>query len=336
MSNKSDPILAVPTNIITGFLGAGKTSTILNLLNYKPDGERWAILVNEFGEIGVDGSLVQGRLGGDNDIHIREVPGGCMCCTAGLPMQIALNQLLQRARPHRLLIEPTGLGHPLEVLQTLSSSHNREALSIQKTVALVDARNLADPRYTSHDTFRQQMAIADVVVANKIDLYGPQDRPALESFVSEVCSEQVDVVFTQYGELDPEHLAGPTSISVDARIADHDDASPLLLADDLPFPECGYVVAMNHGEGFESIGWRFTPYKIFDRENLFAFFSGLKVERMKAVFITSSGVFGYNLSGSTLSEIELDDCDDSRIEIIATQIDPDWTEELIKCLITQE
>ena len=130
MSAKTSPILAVPTNIITGFLGAGKTTTILNLLKYKPANERWAILVNEFGEIGVDGSLVQGNAGTDTNIHIREVPGGCMCCAAGLPMQIALSQLLRRARPHRLLIEPTGLGHPLEVLRTLSSDHNREILSI--------------------------------------------------------------------------------------------------------------------------------------------------------------------------------------------------------------
>ena len=168
MSVKSTPILSVPTNIITGFLGAGKTSAILNLLKHKPEGERWAILVNEFGEIGVDGSLVEGHAGIDTDIHIREVPGGCMCCAAGLPMQLALNQLLRRARPHRLLIEPTGLGHPLEVLQTLSANHNREVLSIEKTLTLVDARNLQDERYTSHETFRQQLSIADVVVANKL------------------------------------------------------------------------------------------------------------------------------------------------------------------------
>ena len=75
-------ILAVPTNIITGFLGAGKTSAILNLLKSKPAGERWAILLNEFGEIGVDGSIVQGQSHEDDGVYIREVPGGCMCCTS--------------------------------------------------------------------------------------------------------------------------------------------------------------------------------------------------------------------------------------------------------------
>ncbi len=109
MSSESQPILGVPTNIITGFLGVGKTSAILNLMANKPENERWAVLVNEFGEIGVDGSLVQGQQSEEQQVFIREVPGGCMCCAAGLPMQIALNQLLNEAKPDRLLIEPTGL-----------------------------------------------------------------------------------------------------------------------------------------------------------------------------------------------------------------------------------
>ena len=110
----------VPTNVITGFLGVGKTTAIQHLLASKPAHERWAVLVNEFGEVGVDGALFGPEQGGE--VFVREVPGGCMCCAAGLPMQVALNQLLAKARPHRLLIEPTGLGHPREVLETLSDS----------------------------------------------------------------------------------------------------------------------------------------------------------------------------------------------------------------------
>ena len=83
-------IKAVPTNIITGFLGVGKTSSLLHLLKQKPANERWAILINEFGEIGIDGSLVNGSrnkapnsdASGEKRVFIREVPGGCMCCAA--------------------------------------------------------------------------------------------------------------------------------------------------------------------------------------------------------------------------------------------------------------
>lgn len=179
MNFSKEKISAIPTNIITGFLGVGKTSTILHLLKTKPADERWAVLVNEFGKVGVDGSLFQGQRNKDQQVHIREVPGGCMCCTAGLPMQIALNELLIRAKPHRLLIEPTGLGHPVEVLEVLTSEYYRYVLSIEKIVTLVDARKLSDTRYTEHATFNQQIAIADVIVGNKQDLYQPEHQNQL-------------------------------------------------------------------------------------------------------------------------------------------------------------
>ena len=156
-------IRAIPTNIITGFLSVGKTSTILHLLKSKPNNERWAVLVNEFGEIGIDGALVQGQQTEEQGVVIREVPGGCICCAAGLPMQIALNQLLAKAKPDRLLIEPTGLGHPKEVLQVLSAEYYQEVLSLQKTLTLVDACKLTDSRYTKHETFNQQIAIGGSV-----------------------------------------------------------------------------------------------------------------------------------------------------------------------------
>ncbi len=327
-------IVAVPTNIVTGFLGAGKTSAILNLLKYKPLGERWAVLVNEFGEIGVDGSIVKGSTGPDSGVYVREVPGGCMCCTAGLPMQIALTQLLRKARPHRLLIEPTGLGHPIEVLQTLSADYNREALSIQKTLTLIDARNLSEDRYTKNETFRQQLAIADVVVANKKDLYGPDDQRRLNEFLVEVCRPDIALVHTEYGHLGMEHLSGPTAIEAHGDMSrfDHPIPDEPMMEQEQPIPSGGYIAAVNRGEGFESIGWRFSPDRIFDRNRLFSFLGGLDVTRMKGVFITKHGVFGYNMAGDSLTEVELDDCVESRIEIISDNINPRWADELTGCL----
>ena len=106
--NMTEPLKDIKTNIITGFLGVGKSTAILDLLAQKPEKERWAVLVNEFGEIGIDGGLFANHQ--DPNIFIREVPGGCMCCATGLPMQIAMSMLLARARPERLIIEPTVWG----------------------------------------------------------------------------------------------------------------------------------------------------------------------------------------------------------------------------------
>jgi len=333
---ETEPLQSVPTNIVTGFLGVGKTSAILHLLQQKPASERWAVLINEFGEIGIDGSLVQGQTSGsasgsDTGIHIKEVPGGCMCCAAGLPMQIALNLLLQQARPQRLLIEPTGLGHPIEVMQALSAEHYREVLALQKVVTLVDARKLSDERYTAHPTFRQQLDIADVIVANKEDLYAEDDRAALQQFISQHQNPNLELHITRQGKIDQKILDGK-SLQSFAASESHQGHSNPTLASELPFPTDGMVSADNAGEGFASKGWRFSPNKLFDRNRLRVFLSGLEVERLKAVFITESGIFGYNMTPDALTEVGMDDCAESRIEIIAEQINPDWEQALRDCI----
>lgn len=324
-------ISAIPTNIITGFLGVGKTSAILHLLKSKPADERWAVLVNEFGEIGVDGSLFGGQHSEEKGVFIREVPGGCMCCAAGLPMQVALNQLLARAKPDRLLIEPTGLGHPKEVLQVLSADYYQDTLDLQKILTLVDARKLSDERYTSHQTFNQQIAIADIIVGNKQDLYQREDKAKLEIYAKQQGAAEAVVLFAQNGEIAPLHLQGKTAAKAKAHHHHSGEEKPLL--SELPIPDCGYIKAINEGEGFHSIGWRFSPSHVFNYQKLFLFLSGINAERMKAVFITESGVFGYNLTSDALTEVELDDCIESRVEIIADNINSEWEAQLMACML---
>ncbi|MFM2665175.1 GTP-binding protein [Vibrio mediterranei] len=332
MNSDNQPITGVPTNIITGFLGVGKTSAILSLMKNKPKNERWAILVNEFGEIGIDGSLVQGQHNDKQQVFIREVPGGCMCCAAGLPMQIALNQLLSEARPDRLLIEPTGLGHPKEVLEVLSTEHYRQVLSLQKTITLVDARRLSDSRYTQHDTFNQQISIADTIVGNKFDLYQPGDSEKLATYVAKVGQPNTKVVFAEHGAIPLSEFEGETSIHQHPphHHHHHSQSKPLVSEQDLP--ESGFLKAENEGEGFQSVGWRFSPDKVFNRQKLILLLVELDVERMKAVFITEDGIFGYNLTSDGLTEVVLDDYFESRIELISDTIDDTFEEQLLSCL----
>ena len=334
MNSGQGLVHAVPTNIITGFLGVGKTSTILHLLENKPGNERWAVLVNEFGEIGIDGSLFEGQRGDKQGVVIREVPGGCMCCAAGLPMQVALNQLLVKARPDRLLIEPTGLGHPKEVLNVLLSIHYRESLSLQKTLTLLDARKLSDSRYTSHETFNQQIAVADTVIGNKLDLYEDKDQEKLIAYVKKTGKAQVKVIFSQHGEVALSELEGvPEEVLLDSSGHHTHEHQSRALAADFEIPECGYLTAVNEGEGFYSIGWRFSPDKVFDHQKLYLFLSGLQLERMKAVFITDKGFFGYNLTLDALTETKLDDCLESRVEMISDKAIDVLEPQLLACLV---
>jgi len=321
------PIHDIPTNIITGFLGSGKTTAIAHLLRNKPASERWAVLVNEFGEIGVDGALIEGQdsLGG---VFVREVPGGCMCCTAGVPMQQALNTLLKTARPDRLLIEPTGLGHPSELLRTLSAPHYQGVLDVQKVVCLVDARKLSDDRYTSHEIFNDQIAIADVIVGSKADLYTPADVRALQADTSQ---HRGSVFTMRDGALDPSWLSGSTAATGSGDRHHQGHSGPT--ASDMLLPPAGYVRASNEGDAFRSLGWRFHADSVFDRAKLRAFLSGLEVARAKGVFITSDGVVGFNRADHDTSETALGEAWESRFEVIAEVVDPTWESALFACIV---
>jgi G3E family GTPase len=103
--------MPVPTTIITGSLGVGKTTFIARLLQQRQGTERWAVVVNEFGALGLDGALLA-QPAGTAGVTVKELPGGCMCCAISGVLPVALAQLLRTVKPQRLIIEPSGLGHP--------------------------------------------------------------------------------------------------------------------------------------------------------------------------------------------------------------------------------
>lgn len=309
-------LAAIPTNVITGFLGVGKSTAILHLLQHKPKHERWAVLVNEFGEVGIDGSLFTGKETEKTGVYIREVPGGCMCCAAGLPMQIALNMLLARAKPHRLLIEPTGLGHPKEVLAVLTAEHYRTVLDLHATITLIDARKVHDERYTNHPTFNQQLAIADVIVANKADQYQAEDFPALLNFLeNKECLNNTSIFQVNHGALQLDWMTKPAS-QYDDNLHLHEQKDSASLPVSPSIPEEGYLSIDNEGEGFYSRGWIFNSDWIFDSRKLNTLLLGVDAERIKGVFITNLGITAFNKADDVLTESELDDSIDSRIECI--------------------
>ena len=323
-----------PVNVITGFLGVGKTSSILNLLQQKPADEEWAILVNEFGEIGVDQGLIKGQITSQNDVMVFEVPGGCMCCAAGLPMEMALSQIFFLGQPDRLIIEPTGLGHPAEVLGILAADAYADQLELRTTVALVDARSLNDEQHCKHPSFIQQIEIADLVLANKADLSSQQDLERLRVYLNSHCAADVAMHPVEYGSINIALLDGLSGWSLSQKTHHHTDPEYVPAAD-LPMPACGFLRADNAGEGFESVGWRFSAEKIFDHNKVTTLLQCMRAERIKAVMITDAGVFGYNISGTAFAKVHLDDCMESRLEIISRKSDPQWERVLMDCLLVE-
>lgn len=314
MDKQNSQSLPIPTNIITGFLGAGKTTLIQQLLTLKPETERWAILVNEFGEIGIDGAFFKGRP--ENNIYVREVPGGCMCCTSGLPMQIALNQLVSYAKPHRLLIEPTGLGHPKEVLASLQQSHYQETFSIRSTLTLIDARLAANARYSQHQIFKEQLEIADHIIATKADLYEENDQANLEAYLTQLGLGNTPLTVLDDNKIELSVLSPTTRFTLPETAHHEHGVTAELLDIEQELAANGQVKVSNAKGGFYSCGWAFHPDIVFDFKQVMSALTVLDVYRLKAVMITNEGIFAFNKLDEVLSCNELDESMDSRLEII--------------------
>ena len=312
----------IPTNIITGFLGVGKTTAITHLLKHKPEHEVWSVLVNEFGEIGIDGALLK-----DTNAHVREVPGGCICCVAGLPMKMALNMLIAKTRPDRLIIEPTGLGHPEEIINTLTGEYYEQVLDLRATLTLVDARKLGDERYTDNANFKDQIAVADVLVANKTDLYSPADQARFDALAAGFNPPKQAVFSVRLGQLESSWLDFPRTVRPLGHSQAHAAANRLsprreLYNTDIQLPEGqDYLRRENQGQGYYSCGWLFKPGTCFDFNQLFGWMTGLTLVRSKAVMNTDQGIYMFNAEQGVLSVKPLltDEAPallDSRIELI--------------------
>ncbi|MGO1618095.1 MAG: CobW family GTP-binding protein [Oceanisphaera sp.] len=308
----------VPTHLVMGFLGTGKTTLLRHLLANKPEHERWAILVNEFGEVGIDGALLT-----EQGAMIKEVPGGCLCCVSGLPFQIGLNALLHKAKPDRLFIEPSGLGHPSQILQTLTAEHYQTVLQLAATFCVVDPRQWADNRYQEHETYQDQLALADVLVINKADLSTPEQIASLETAINNGLFAEQDsqqCVSVSQGQLDPKWLHAQHNHERKAATPQahaNNEARPLIAS---PEPRLSQAQPWrrysNLGQDHYSVGWRFLSELCFDLPKVEAFCRSLKVARLKAVLPTQDGWWAFNQVGEQLSVYRLAPQKEGRFELI--------------------
>src|SRR5215831_10665151 len=191
----------VPATVITGFLGAGKTSLVRHLLA-RAGGRRLAVVVNEFGELGIDRALMLGC--GDaacDEDDIVELANGCLCCTVADDFLPALSRLLDRAQPpEHILIETSGLALPKPLVQAFAWPEIRTRTTVDGVLTVIDGAAVAAGRFADdpeavarqrvadpaliHDNpleevFTDQLACADLVVLNKIDLIDPTGLPGL-------------------------------------------------------------------------------------------------------------------------------------------------------------
>ncbi|TDY02937.1 CobW family GTP-binding protein [Thiohalophilus thiocyanatoxydans] len=322
----------IPTNVITGFLGVGKTTAVLHLLKHKPATERWAVLVNEFGQIGIDGQILE-----QDGVAIKELPGGCMCCAAGVSVQVGINALLANSRPDRLLIEPTGIGHPKQIIKQLTQPPFDQTLAMRACITLIDPRHLDNPRYRENEYYREQLDIADVLVANKVDQCDDAQLAAFAQLVETRqpgASGQVSHGQLQLAWLDLPHARRQDSgrSLVHARAAP--EAGTQIETVQLEAGESWRRLENRSGE-FAGCGWLFAEQLRFDYPKINSLLTAMSAERIKASLRTDQGDYLFNSIEGDMQVSPRETPPQNRIEIIM-QGDPDWDkveDALLSCLI---
>ncbi len=328
------PTQAVPTHIISGFLGAGKTTLLKHLLSQKPENEVWAVLMNEFGQIGVDQQMLPQTQG----YQVKELLGGCLCCSSQLPMQIALSRLLSETKPDRLFIEPTGLGHPAQLLEQLTEPHWQQSIAMRALVTVVDGSRLHDAEWSKQNLYADQLKAAQIIVVSHADTMDFADDQALEALKTEyqayqqtwLMSGQAEIALKQ---IDLLYVGTERKIQPLLKIQKtFSSAQSLPEIKQLPYH---YVETT---QGYSVAGWKLPKRWQFD------FYPLLDVLceqnswlRIKGIFNTNQGWKTFNFNPQQFNYQSSEDGIDNRIEIIV-QDQRDWLifeTALMNCRIDQ-
>lgn len=248
----TQPNQKIPATIITGFLGSGKTTLLRHLLQ-NAGGRRIAVIINEFGELGIDGDILRGcGIGCDEDGipqegQLYELANGCVCCTVQEEFYPVMRQLIERrADIDHILIETSGLALPKPLVQAFNWPEIKNACTVDAVITLVDVpataagqfaanptavneQRLADPNLDHesplHELFEDQLSAADLVVLSKTDLADAAARVAVEAVVRQEIPRQVKIVASDQGKLDIDLLLGLNRAAEDSihlRTSHHD------------------------------------------------------------------------------------------------------------------
>lgn len=267
----------------------GKTTAILSAFQHRPGDQRWAVLVNEFGRIGIDGPILA-----SGGIEVREITGGCVCCTANLPLHIGLAKLVREVRPDRLFIEPTGLAHPASIVDTVRAAGLKESLALRATITLVDPRRFLAARNDA--LYLDQVRAADVLVGNFADLATEAQLEQFHERALALYPPPIVVATTTQGQLRADWL----ELSASPR---------------------GWLIAPSHAHTPSEMGILWPPERIFAmdqlQESLQSFVRRPGLLRLKGVFHTQRGWLLVNATPETVSFEPIGWRRDSRVEVIA-------------------
>ncbi len=300
----------IPTHLIAGPLGAGKTSLIRHLLAQRPAHERWAVLINEFGLVGLDAALLTTD---DDGVALGEVAGGCLCCVNGVPFQVGLGRLLRKAKPHRLLIEPSGLGHPLQLLEQLGAAPWTGVLAVQEPLLVLDAQALAAGEALP-ESQQATLGHAGLLLLNKAEGLDEATQARIQMQLP-----ARPLYWTRQGALPLAELPGFSAHADSGGTLDNLPTGSAPLPQLWRSPNEPICQVQQQAEGW-SIGWRWHPSQQFELLRVQQWLSDLPWRRAKLVLHSNAGWLSANaLNGQALHWQNSEWRKDSRLELIFSE-----------------
>jgi G3E family GTPase len=287
--------------LIAGFLGAGKTTLLRHILGWPGDLSSTAILVNEFGQIGIDGELLKGA-----GTPVVELTNGCICCTIQGDLLKTLREILARFRPTHLLIEATGVADPLEVLAVLRQDEFSEALVVHKVVTVVDADFWENRQYLGPLFFNQILA-ADLVLLNKVDLLAPEEVPRCLRQIQE-SNPEAAAIPTHHCRVDPQVLWGVSRARLDTQLHDSHEADSHEDANDLGFVSFAFEEEAPLQKGCFQRFLNELPYELY---------------RVKGFALLEDGLHFINHVGGRTEWVDLEGPGGTRLAFVGWKVDPE-------------
>lgn len=348
----------IPTNVVVGFLGSGKTTAIAKLVDKRNADQNWSVLINEYGKVSIDHALISSDRRG---VAVEELAGGCACCTLALIFRPLLKQFITRTEPDRLILEPSGVSHPANVVDILRSPEFSSLLELRNIICLIDPKDFEDPRWRDTAVFQDQVQLADIVVLNWTDCRERRLVDECREWIGNFRPPKQLIIETSFGEIDPalldrtfDTLKFPLFADAHA-VPDLSDAGSLELTqvgirpareeaeahthDDQPRrPQPKRPVRFQNTDAdFDACGWVFHLDDVFDRDELLDLLGYVHpIVRLKGVFRCEDDWWSINRAKNETSYAPSAYRRDSRLEIILDRKTPGWDEfeaKLLQCLL---
>ena len=327
--------------LLAGFLGSGKTTLLKRILSWEADLSDSVVLVNEFGEVGIDGALLK-----DSGSDVVELTSGCICCTLSADLTLSLADIWKRFKPKRIFIESSGVADPASIVSVLQEPLLMQTMQLGKVITVLDAE-LWEAREVFGPLFFSQMKMADLILLNKIDI---QEKEQIPQYLEEMHDvfPNTQVVPTIRCNIDPETLWTDADAKKKYKIKPTHLFKEILLEGEVPHGSDGHhhhhedhgngghAEHVNHASNF--VTFSFQDSRVFDESRFKEFVEALPWElfRMKGPVRFEERMTLVNFVGGRSEWLPWEGDPKTQLAFIGWDVDgADILKKLKECIINQ-